>query len=111
MCREVTTASLLTYEQQEQLYDRLKYLYLCFEDVVDSASALHRMLERISWYHEEPAYYQACYLAMMDAPIEEPTRSFALDYFKCAYENSMDDETNEYMIQPSQSLEEIEMYQ
>jgi hypothetical protein len=102
MCSELTKATMLTPEQQDELYRRLTFVYLCMDDVVDSAHALHRLLERLSWYHEETGMYQACYLAMLIAPIEEPTLTFATEYFKCAYENSLKetydmDDTNDVL--------------
>lgn len=89
MCFELSNVTMLTLEQREELYHRLTFVYLCMEDVVDSARALNRLLERLPWYHEETSMYQACYLAMLIAPIEEPTLTFATEYFKCAYENSL----------------------
>jgi hypothetical protein len=43
--------------------------------------------------------YQACYLAMLIAPIEEPTLTFATNYFKDAYENSLKETYNLYNTQ------------
>lgn len=88
-CGERTHASVLTNEQREELRIRLSYTFLCMEDLEDSTCAMNRILHRISWYRENIGIYQACYLAVIDALLEEPTRTFAIEYFRCAYESSI----------------------
>jgi len=102
----------LPSEYAQQLCDRLQWLYLCSDDLVESATVLQRHLDRMHWY--EPynlSIIQGCYLTILDSSIEEPTRTFAIEFFKCAYDTVKSQQTSEIndpeYVCPS---DEIEMY-